>query len=169
MTIHTSHPFAASGPGRDQARQFRGRLASPVTLWLSGEGPSRAGLTVSSVMVGLGESPVVVGLIDPHSELALASPETFTVTILTPGDRILADVFGGVAPAPGGEFAQADFSATDWGPVLRADRSWIGARLTDRRHLGWSDEVIAAIEHVHLSDVEPVAHVRGRYRPLADG
>lgn len=166
MTLHSSHPFADAGDSRDSARRFRGRLTSPVTLWMAGTGSGRVGLTVSSLVVGLGEPPVVVGLLDPDSELGQAEPDTLTVTILMPADRRIADAFGGVAPAPGGEFAQAAFVDSAWGPLLADDRSWVGARVTDRRQLGWSVEVVAAIEHVHLVDGDPVAHIRGRYRRL---
>lgn len=147
------------------ARVFRGRLPSPVTLWMAGEGKGRVGLTVSSVVVALGEPAMVVGLVDPDSELALALPELFTVTVLGPDDRALADVFGGVAPAPAGEFAQAEFSQTPWGPTL-AGHSWLGARVLDRREVGWSVEIRASVERVDLSEFEPVVHHRGQYRAL---
>ncbi|MFV0406155.1 MAG: flavin reductase family protein [Propioniciclava sp.] len=169
MTIHTTHPFAVPEDARDAARQFRGRLVSPVTLWLSGQGPGRSGLTVSSLIVGLGEQPVVIGLLDPDSDLALAEPETLTISMLTPEDRRLADAFAGVAPAPGGSFAQADFVDSPWGPVLDDRRSWLGARVLDTRSVGWSVEWVAQIEQVTLADTAPLVHERGRYRGLVDG
>ena len=46
MTIHSSHPFADGE--RDEVRRLRGRLGGAVTLWTTGEGRSRAGLTVTS-------------------------------------------------------------------------------------------------------------------------
>ncbi len=135
----------------------------PVTLWASGAGPGRVGLTVSSVLIGLGEPPVVVGLVDPDSDFALGLTDTLTVAILTPADRLLAEAFAGVAPAPGGPFRLAAFTDTDWGPVPAASGSWLGARVLDRRDLGWSTEVVATIEHVELRDAAPLAHVRGGY------
>lgn len=167
MSIHNSHPFLPAAECRDIARRFRGRLASPVTLWLAGTGAQRVGLTVSSVMIGLGDQPVVMGLLDPDSELAQSDPETLTVSILTTADRQTADVFGGVAPAPGGAFRQRDFLDTPWGPRLAAERSWVGARVIDKRRLGWSLEVLAALESVQLAEEDPVTHVRGRYRGLS--
>jgi hypothetical protein len=44
MTIHASNPFAADP---DPVRRFRGRLGGAVSLWTAGDGPGRAGLTVS--------------------------------------------------------------------------------------------------------------------------
>ncbi|MDN5570430.1 MAG: flavin reductase family protein [Propionibacteriaceae bacterium] len=166
MTIHAGHPFADPPGRRDAARQFRGRLISPVTLWLTGEGRRRAGMTVSSMLIALGEEPALVGLLDPDSDLAEAI-DAFTVTILTEADRGLAEAFAGLAPAPGGVFRQAEFTDTDWGPRLVAPRAWLGARIIDRRPLGWASEVTARIEHVELTDADVVlTHLRGRYRPV---
>ena len=119
-------------------------------------------------MVALGEVPVVSGLVDPDSDLgrALAPGTPLTVTILTADDRVLADAFGGVGPAPGGPFRLAAFEASLWGPRLAASRTWLGARVLRTEPLGWSLRVDAAIEHVEFGDVESVVHLRGRYRTL---
>lgn len=167
MTIHAQHPFAPPPEQRDAARRFRGRLVSPVTLFATGTGRERAGLTVSSVMVALGEPPLVVGLIDPDSEFALALTDALTVWILTEADRGLADAFGAVAPAPGGPFRLTEVADTAWGPRPAASRSWLGARVVERRPLGWSEQIVAEIEHVQIVDDDPVAHLRARYRRLA--
>ncbi len=168
MTIHRDHPFGLPPEARDAARRFRGRLASPVTLWATGEGAARVGLTVSSLMVALGDQPVVSGLIDPDSDLgcALASGTPLTVMILTADDRVLADAFGGVGPAPGGAFRLGSFGPTPWGPRLTASRTWLGARVLRTEPLGWSMRVDAAIEHVEFADAPGVAHMRGRYIQL---
>lgn len=163
MTIHSSHPFATPPEQRDAARRLRGRLAAPVTVWAAGSGASRVGLTVSSLLVALGEPARVVGLVDPDSDFALGLGEVFTVTILAEGDHGLAEAFAGLAPAPGGLFRQGEFTDSAWGPVL-VGRSWVGARLESSRALGWSREVVGVIEHVDLSDRTPLEHVRGRYR-----
>lgn len=163
MSIHSEHPFAVPPAQRDAARRFRGRLASPVTLWLTGQGAGRAGLTVSSVLVALGEASRVIGLIDPDTDLADALQATFTVTVLTPEDRVLAESFAGVGPAPGGLFRGTGFAETPWGPVLAAPRSWVGARVESVRELGWSREVVGAIEHVDVADTDPLVHLQGRY------
>ncbi len=164
MSIHTEQPFATPPHERDAARRFRGRLVSPVTLWASGSGAGRAGLTVSSLMIALGEPARVVGLLDPDSDLALALGERGTVTLLTPADQHLAEVFAGLAPSPGGPFRAAGFAQDAWGPVL-SDRSWLGVTWESTRPLGWSLEVTGIIDHVHLVDAPALTHTRGRYRP----
>ena len=67
MTIHTEHPFL--DPSADPVRRLRGRLGGAVTLWTSGAEESRAGLTVSSVMVAGGEPGRILALLDPDSDL----------------------------------------------------------------------------------------------------
>lgn len=162
MSIHRTHPFATPAASRDAARRFRGRLVSPVTLWAAGEGRERRGLTVSSVLVALGEPARVVGLLDPDSELASGLGERGTVTILTRADQHLADVFAGLAPSPGGPFRAAPFEQDAWGPVLPG-RSWVGIAWESARELGWSTEVVGVIKHVHLAEADALTHVRGRY------
>ena len=55
MTIHDTHPFAASGQPRRPLRRFRGRLPAPVTIWATYTPRGPVGLTVSSVAVADGE------------------------------------------------------------------------------------------------------------------
>lgn len=167
MTIHSDHPFRDPVP--DPARQLRGRLGGAVTLWTS-ESDERAGLTVSSVMVAAGEPPRVLALLDPDSDLveALTGSERAVVQLLGWRHRDLAEVFAGVAPAPGGAFAQAPFVDTDWGPRLADVDTWAGVRLEETQDVGWSTLVTCALEHVELSEEqEPLVHRRGRYsRPV---
>lgn len=165
MTIHSEHPFADPSAARDAARRLRGRLIAPVTLWCAGDGTDRAGLTVSSVLVALGTPARLLGLLDPAADVwaALEASGVFTVSVLTPAERALADAFDGHAPAPGGPFAQASFVATAWGPVPVTAGTWAGCRLESVRPLGWSVEVTATIESVTLEDRMPLAHLRGRY------
>lgn len=165
MSIHTGHPFATPPQERDAARRFRGRLVAPVTLWLSGAGRARAGLTVSSVLVALGEPARVIALLDPDTDLtvALLREGVGTVVVLDAPDRALADAFAGLAPAPGGPFRLADFDASAWGPVLPG-RAWAGVRVESSRSLGWSTEVVAVIEQVAIDGDAPLTHHQGRYR-----
>lgn len=165
VIIHDSHPFATPGHAKDAARRLRGRLASSVTVWACGAGPARAGLTVSSLLVALGEQPRLVGLVDPDSDLAAALDEVFAVSVLQPSDQVIADAFAGLAPAPGGLFRGDRFTDSAWGPVL-VGRSWAGVRLESARELGWSLEVVGTIEHVALVDGPVLGHVRGGYLPL---
>lgn len=170
MTIHTTHPFADADP--DPARRLRGRLGGAVTVWTSGSGSDRAGLTLTSVMVALGEPPRVLGLVDPDSDLALAVEETgaAVVQLLSWPHRDLAEAFAGTAPAPGGVFAQAEFVDTAWGPRLGAASTWAGVRLESAVDAGWSTLLTATVEHVEVGDdVDPLLHRRGRWlRPGGD-
>ena len=163
MTIHQGHPFAEPEPQRDPVRRFRGRLGSSVTLWTSGTGHGRAGLTVSSVLVALGEPGHVLGLVDPDSDLAatLAVTGTAVVQLLAWEHRDLADAFAGVAPAPGGAFRVGSWTQTAWGPVLDGVTAWAGIRLHEPgRDVGWSLLLDGEGEHVDLAPTEPEATER---------
>lgn len=168
MAIHREHPFADAE--RDVVRQLRGRLAAGVTLWATGDGPDRAGLTVSSLMVANGTPARVLGLLDPLSELvdALGRTGTIAVTVLRRDEHYLAEVFAGLAPAPGGRFTRADFVQTSWGPVLAGERSWVGLRLDSGVEVGWSLLFTGIVEHVHVvAEDAPLVYHRGRYQGLA--
>ena len=138
MTIHSDNPFLDPTP--DQARRLRGRLGGAVTLWTSGSGSKRAGLTVSSLMIATGEPASVLGLLDPDSDLAAALSDEpapmsesgsesgsgrAVVQLLQWRHRGLAEMFAGAAPAPGGVFAQAEFVQTQWGPRLADATTWL--------------------------------------------
>ena len=167
MTIHSEPPFAEPESSRDPARRFRGRLGSTVGLLTAGSGPSRAGLTVSSLMVAHGDPAHVLALVDPDSDLA-AEVETsgrFVVHLLSWEHRDLADAFAGVVPAPGGVFKLGSWTDSAWGPVLDGASAWAGARLDgEPRTVGWSLLLDGVLEEVHLGDEsEPLVHRRGRY------
>ncbi|XBB68533.1 flavin reductase [Nocardioides sp. WV_118_6] len=165
MTIHSTHPFADADP--DPARRFRGHVGGAVTLWTAGDDTERAGLTVSSHMVALGPRPVVLALLDPDSDLldVLRTSGWGVVQLLSWADRQLAEAFAGTAPAPGGPFRQAAFTATPYGPRLASATTWAGVRLAGEREVGWSVEVTAAIEHVEIGaeDDDALLHRRGRF------
>lgn len=167
MTIHSEHPFLEPDGDRDPVRRLRGRLGGVVTLWTSGDGSERAGLTVSSMMVANGEEPRLLALVDPDSDLLDRLRETATVLVQVLGwaDRDLADAFAGTAPAPGGPFRMADFEQTPWGPRLVHAHTWAGARLLEETPVGWSVLVTCAIDEVTLGDDDaPLVHRRGRYQ-----
>ena len=164
MTIHSTHPFADPEP--DPARRFRGRLGGSVTLWTTGLGAERAGLTLTSVLLGLGDPARLMGLVDPDSDLALAVEDTGTAVVQLLGwpDRDLAEGFAGTAPAPGGVFRQAAFVDTDWGPRLERATTWAGVRLESTVEVGWSVLLTCTVERVEVGeDAEPLGHRRGRY------
>lgn len=166
MTIHSEHPFADPHP--DPARRFRGRLGGAVTLWTAGTDRSRAGLTVSSLMVALGPAPSILALLDPDADLldVLRADGVGVVQLLSWPDRDLAEAFAGTAPAPGGPFRQAEFVTTDHGPRLASALTWAGVRLVGEREVGWSVEVEVALEHIEIDESgpeDPLLHRRGRY------
>lgn len=168
MTIHTDHPFA--DPERDPLRRFRGRMPAPVTVWTTGAGRDRAGWTVSSLVVADGRPAEVLGLIDEDSDFAAALEvgSRVTVNLLGRDHGFLADVFAGLAPAPGGPFTQGSWSAGEYGPVLDDAAGHVGVRVTDvSTKAGWTLLVRSEIEAVDVGDIEALAHVRGRYTGLA--
>jgi flavin reductase (DIM6/NTAB) family NADH-FMN oxidoreductase RutF len=167
MTIHSGHPFLEPESERDPARRLRGRVGGAVTLWTTGSGADRTGLTVSSVLVAAGEPARVLGLVDPDSDLALAveGSGTAVVALLQWRHRDLADAFAGVAPAPGGVFRLGTWTDSEWGPLLDGVSAWAGLRLTGPgRPVGWSVLLEGVVEHVEIgSEDEPLVHRRGRY------
>lgn len=168
MTIHSSNPFAAAP---DPVRRFRGRLGGAVSVWTSGAGATRAGLTVASMMVANGAPGRVLGLLDPDASLLEVLQDTGTgvVQLLEWADRDLAEAFGGVAPAPGGPFTLGSWADTPYGPAL-ADRTHARVRLESVTEVGWSALAVATIEEiVVVEDRHPLEHRRGRYRtPRSD-
>jgi flavin reductase (DIM6/NTAB) family NADH-FMN oxidoreductase RutF len=172
VTIHHSHPFEVGEQDRNPLRRFRGRMTSPVSIWAAAGDGSRAGWTLSSFLVADGDPGEVVGLVDEESALADILPQTATVAVNLLGwhHHALADAFAGVAPAPGGPFALAEWDDTEWGPVLVDSLGWIGARLRpDTDRAGWPLLVRAVVERVEIQASptdELLCYVRGRYRSL---
>ncbi len=165
MTIHTDHPFATPDGERDPLRRVRGRMAAPVTVWTTGTGQGRHGLTISSVVVAEGEPAHVLGLVDEDSDFWTSAPQTVVVNVLGAPHRYLADVFAGAAPSPGGMFMQGEWDDSAWGPVLHDAAGWIGLRLVpEPREIGWRLLVDGVVEHAAVGDVDPLIHLRGRYR-----
>lgn len=165
MTIHAEHPFLDPEP--DPVRRLRGRLGGAVTLWTTGAGSDRAGLTVSSVMVAHGEPARLLALVDPDSDLAERLPRTgrAVVQLLSWPDRDLAEAFAGTAPAPGGPFGQAAFEQTAWGPRLASAGTWAGVRLETGVDVGWSRLLTCVVDDVTIgADDAPLIHRRGRYQ-----
>ena len=166
VTIHTEHPFAE--PNDDPVRRFRGRLGGTVSLWTTGDGEARAGLTVSSFMVAHGDPAHVLALLDPDSDLARTALTTGTavVQLLEWRHRDLAEAFAGLLPSPGGPFRTGDWRQTGWGPVLTSASAWAGVRLQpEPREIGWSVLVDGVVEHVEVGEsTTPLVHYRGRYQ-----
>lgn len=164
MTIHDTHPFADPDP--DPVRRLRGRLGGAVSLVTAGAGPSRAGLTVSSLMVAGGEPARVLLLVDPDSDLAdtVADTGRALLHLLSWPHRDLAEAFAGQAPAPGGLFAQAKFVDTEWGPRLGSADTWAGLVVETTVEVGWSSLLTCVVDDVVVgADDDWLEHRRGRY------
>ena len=171
VTIHSDHPFVPAEGDRDQLRRVRGRMPAPVTVWATGEGSQRRGLTVSSLILAAGEPDRVVGLIDPDSDFWESTPATWTVNVLGAEHRFLADAFAGTAPAPGGPFTLGDWTDSEWGPVLAGTAGSIGVRRDEAepRQVGWGLLVEGIVESVTVGAADALVHLRGRYRDLGHG
>jgi len=172
VSISSEHPFLPPESERSPVRRLRGRLPSPVTVWTTGGGDARAGLTVSSLLVADGEPGCLVGLLDPLSDLwdGVRRTGTAVVNLLSWQHRQLADAFGYVAPAPGGPFRLAQWIDTEWGPALSGAGGWAGCLLSDRPpvQVGWGLLVQLDLAHAEFAeDDEPLIHRRGRYAGLA--
>lgn len=162
-------PFATPPEWRDPARRLRGRLPAPVTVWTSGEGGRRAGLTVSSLVVAEGDPAVVVGVVSPTSELwdAIEASGAFVVHVLGEGDRRLADRFSGARPGLGGPFGDLEVEQSPFGPVLASVQSRVCCRFLDASPAGYQQLVRGAVAEVALGAVTgPLVWYHGHYRRL---
>ena len=168
MTIHSDHPFVPPEGERDPLRRLRGRMPSPVSVWTTGSGRDRAGLTISSLLVADGEPARVLGLVDADSDFWDEDPSAWVVNVLGADHRFLADAFAGTAPAPGGPFTLGTWSDAEWGPVLEGSVGWLGVRRADTepRQVGWGLLVEGVVEHAEIGPAEAMVHVRGRYREV---
>lgn len=168
-SIHHEDPFRPSEKDRSPARRFRGRLASPVSVWTSGPDDAPAGLTVGSLFLAEGEPSCVVGLINDLTDLfdKLSDSGRFVVHILESDHRTLADRFAGLWPSPGGLFHGLEVETTDWGPALSALENRAYCRVSDITEAGYQRLVRGEIERLDIADiVDPLLHFRGRYRSL---
>src|SRR4051812_27739109 len=91
-------PFAVPIAQRDPVRRLRGRLPAAVTVWTASFADGRpTGITVSSVLIGEGEPPVVLGLIGTLTDFwdAVCESRRFVVHVLDEDQRRVADEFAG--------------------------------------------------------------------------
>jgi flavin reductase (DIM6/NTAB) family NADH-FMN oxidoreductase RutF len=165
VTIHSGHPFPTPD---DPVRRLRGRLGGTVSLWTAGDDAERAGLTVTSWLVGGGEPGRVLALLDPDADLTELLLETGrgVVQLLSWRDRDLADAFAGTTPAPGGPWRLAAWDDTDHGPRLASATAWALVSVESDVEVGWSRLVTCTLDEVVVGDdPEPLVHRRGRYVP----
>lgn len=163
------NPFTPPESERDPVRRFRGRLAAPVTIITAGDDASRAGLTISSLMLAEGEPGSVHFLLGSTADVydVIERTDRFVVHILAQQHRTLSEVFAGRRPSPGGPFAGIAVVDTDWGPALGdvADRAFCSG-VTTVEH-GYSLLVSAGIDEVVVGDLtDPLTYFRGSYRSL---
>jgi flavin reductase (DIM6/NTAB) family NADH-FMN oxidoreductase RutF len=164
--IHDEHPFKTPPDQRDPVRQFRGRLAAPVTVVTAGTAEKPSGLTVSSLMVAEGEPSFVHFLAGDTTDLwhSIQKTEAFIVHILDEEHRELSDRFALIRPSPGGPFAGLRVETTEFGPELsglgnRAYCRYVGHR-EDAHHV----LVHGEIERIELHDLRhPLQYFRGEY------
>ncbi len=116
-------------------------------------------------------------MIDPEAEVwtVIQASGRFTVNLLQWSDRNLADVFAGLAPAPGGNFTTRTWLDTPHGPTLE-QRTWAGCRLVESRPVGYGLLVMGSIEEVLVDSSEAsvgepaespaLGRLRGRYTPV---
>lgn len=168
MTIHSDHPFVPHDRDKDAFRRLRGRLPAATTIVATGEGRGRVGLTVSSLLLVDGPDPLATLFVDPDSDLgeALEPGVRAAVSVLQPGDDWLAEVFAGMAPAPGGMFTVGTWLDSAWGPRLQ-DRSWCGLVVDEVREVGWAHQVTGTVGEVGVESATGVAHARGRFHDLS--
>ncbi len=167
IRIGGQHPFATPPERRDPARQFRGRLVAPVTVWTAGDPSGGAGLTVSSVLLAEGQPVRLLGLVDPTSAFWEAMQRTgaFVVHVLATGDRALAERFGEVRPPIRGAFTGLEVTGSPWGTVLGGRRPWAACRLAGSTPVGYAELVEGMVERLEPQELEdPLAWLHGRYR-----
>lgn len=176
MTIHGDHPFLPAAPDRDPIRRWRGRMPAPVSVWTTTLEGRSTGWTVSSFLLAEGRPPEVVGLVDEEADFADQLPRTgrFAVSLLAGPHRRVADVFAGLAPAPGGMFTAGGWRQGDWGPVLDDAVGWLGVTVTaaEPDHAGWALLVRGVVEHTELAEPDErgvLCSFRGRYHALGAG
>lgn len=141
-----------------------------MTIITAGSGPSRAGLTVSSLFVIEGEPGEVHAVVGPLNDLwdSIRASGRFVVHVCRFDQLPVADIFAGVRPNPGGPFAGIAVADSDWGPLLEDLRDRAFCRLRSMDESGHSGLVIGEVERVEVTDLtDPLQHFRGRYRRLA--
>jgi 3-hydroxy-9,10-secoandrosta-1,3,5(10)-triene-9,17-dione monooxygenase reductase component len=169
VNLSFEDPFLPPVEDRRVDRRVRGRLLAPVTVWTAGTPSTRAGLTVSSVLVAEGEPPEVVGLLDPLSEVRQLLEEhgRFVLHVLQHDDRRLASSFAGKYPVD--PYEGLDVEDTDYGPLVTGARTVMSCRFTRAIGVGYQDLVTGVIEGVAMAEpVSPLGYYRGRFRTLAE-
>jgi flavin reductase (DIM6/NTAB) family NADH-FMN oxidoreductase RutF len=125
-------------------------------------------------MLAHGETPRLLALVDPDSDLADVVERTGRAVfhLLSWRHRDLADAFAGVAPAPGGVFRTGPFAPTTHGPLLGDAATYCPVEVESAVEVGWSLLLTCVVGLGGLvvgADDEPLLHRRGRYRTEGPG
>lgn len=167
--IHAGNPFLPDPEDRDQVRRFRGRIAKGVTIVTAGDERERSGLTVSSIILVEGDPAVVRMVVGPSSDLwsVVSDSGRFVTHICGFDHHGLADVFAGLAPAPGGVFAGMSIEESEWGPVLSDIPDRLYCVMTGLEEVGYSGVLSGEVEKAEVSAIDdPLVHFRGGYHRL---
>ncbi len=138
----------------------------PVTIWTAyGKEGSPEGITVSSVLIGEGDPPSVLGLIAPDSSFwdAVCASKRFVVHVLDKAQVRIADQFA--LRYPGDTFEGLSVVRSDHGPVLSDVPTRSAITLIGIVEAGYSLLIRGSIDEVELdpNPVQPLIHYRGRY------
>lgn len=169
-SIHEEHPFRTPEDRRDRVRQFRGRLAAPVTVLTAGGPSARTGITVSSLVAAEGEPGSIYFLLGPDTDFADVVRDTgrFVVHVLGEEQRALADVFAGVRPSPGGMFRGLDVIDGQWGPVIAGIGNLAFCSFRDAVTESYSSLVSSTVDRVEIDELtDPLLYYRGSYRTVS--
>ena len=166
--LSPADPFAVPLEDRRPDRRFRGRLVAPVTVWTASAEDRRAGLTVSSLLIAEGDPAVVIGLLDPLSDLfnLVIERGAFVVHVLEAGDQRIAGMFAGAYPVD--PFEEVETLDSEFGPVIVGARHTLGCRLGGSEEVGFQILVRGPIDVLKIEEgaVQPLVRYRGRYRKL---
>jgi flavin reductase (DIM6/NTAB) family NADH-FMN oxidoreductase RutF len=161
-----SDPFELPLEERDHIRRFRGRMPMPVTIWTANGNEGRPeGITVSSILIGEGDPPSVLGLIAPDSSFwdAVRASKRFVVHVLDKAHARIADQFA--LRYPGDPFEGLSVVRSDYGPVLSDVTTRSAITFMGFIEGGYSLLIRGTIDEVELDadPTPPLIHYRGRY------
>lgn len=167
--LGSEDPFAAPPAERRLDRRLRGRLVAPVTVWTAGTRGERSGLTVSSLLVAEGEPALLLGLLDPLSELhrLAAGSGRFVVHVLGEGDERTARLFAGGYPVD--PFEEVTAANDAFGPLLTGTTALVRCRFLESTPAGFQSLVRGEIisSELSASPAPPLVWYRGAFRHLS--
>ena len=126
---------------------------------------------MSSIVVAEGEPPRLYFLIGTTTDLFIAMEETgrFVVHVCESRHRVLADVFAGLRPSPGGLFSGVPVEASPWGPVLSDFSTRAFCDYQGGVEESFSFVAAGTIAELELADItDPLLYFRGQYRVLEE-